>query len=611
MAYDGIFINAQLTEISNTIINEHISKITQSSHKEVSFHIHKYGKDLSLSLNANPNFPHILLKELDVENLKTPTSFCMLLRKYIQGGIIKNIIQVGANTEIDSVTINSKSLERIVRFSVENIDENGDTKMYFIFFEIMGKYSNVIVTDENLTILDTLYKNDIVNTRLKLKNKYSIKEIATKIEINSESYENFLNNIVKEKSLSKINNEQFELLNTICKLYAGISKQYLISSFIDFCDITKTNYSYQYDISELKNFNVFYDIINKNMHKAISPTLYYKNEKPNDFYIYKLNQYDGKILTFDNINDLVYAYQNEKFSNLNDSNLKNNLYDTVKKLYTKLNKKLIIYNEDLDKCKDFDKYKTYAELISAYGYDANNIDGEVLKAVNYNNNNEIINIPIDSSISISKNVEKYYSKYNKLKRTKETVLTLIEEVSKKLLHLDTIKSSIDLSNNVNDLNLIKEEILEYFDESRSIDAISKAKKDTLKKSNVKKKNYNYNISHFKSTSGVDIYVGKNNLQNEYLTFTLADSNDTWLHIKNATGAHVIVKCPYDTLDEKTLIEAASLAAYFSDKKNETKATVDYTLKKELKKVKGKAPGFCIYHKNFSINVKPELILKEI
>ena len=100
-------------------------------------------------------------------------------------------------------------------------------------------------------------------------------------------------------------------------------------------------------------------------------------------------------------------------------------------------------------------------------------------------------------------------------------------------------------------------------------------------------------------------MGKNNLQNEYLTFELASPFDTWFHIKNSTGSHVIVKKPYTELDDKTLIEAASLAAYFSDKKNETKATVDYTLRKELKKVKGKAPGFCIYHKNYSINVKPE------
>ncbi|MBQ2205215.1 MAG: DUF814 domain-containing protein, partial [Lachnospiraceae bacterium] len=112
-------------------------------------------------------------------------------------------------------------------------------------------------------------------------------------------------------------------------------------------------------------------------------------------------------------------------------------------------------------------------------------------------------------------------------------------------------------------------------------------------------------------SGIDIYVGKNNLQNEYLTFKVASPDDTWLHIKNATGSHVIVKKKYEKLDDKTFVEAASLAEYFSEKRNETKATVDYTLRKELKKVKGKAPGFCIYHKNYSINVKPEVLIKEL
>ena len=263
------------------------------------------------------------------------------------------------------------------------------------------------------------------------------------------------------------------------------------------------------------------------------------------------------------------------------------------------------------KCEDLDKYKLYGELVSAVGYDKSLIKDGILTCKDYNDGDREVSIPIDESIPIARNVEKYYDKYNKLKRTKDNAEKLIEEALNKLEHLNSISASLELSSDRNDLYLIKEEITTCFDESHSISALNEHSKKVKKRDNSKSKKIEYNIHHYKSSTGIDIYVGKNNLQNEYLTFTMASPDDTWLHIKDATGSHVIVKKPYESLDDKTLVEAASLAAYFSDKRNETKATVDYTLRKELKKVKGKAPGFCIYHKNYSINVKPELLLKEI
>ena len=629
MAYDGIFIKFQLEEIKNLVLNEHISKITQRSHKEVDFHIRKNNQNYILTLSANPNFPHILLTTSDIQNLSTPPSFCMLLRKYLQGAIIKDIKQIGNNT-VESID-NSICFERIVKFEFENISESGDLSTYFIYFEVMGKYSNIIITDENNIILDVLLKSNVANNRLALKEQYSTKGISTKAEILNETFDGFISYINEDLALATINGEIFDLTNAISKKYAGLSKPIIIHIILEFLKnnsrtITPENFNYEIINKRIKSnddYKKLFDFLVKYLRELltssqITPVINYKGDKPSDIYIFKLFSFQGNIKEFDNINSCLENYIINKYDGLNDTSEKKNLQITIKNLYTKLNKKLDIYKKDLAKCEDADKYKNYGELVSCFGYNLESIKDGILTCKDYNRNDEIVKIPIDESKTIAQNVEKYYDKYNKLKRTKDNVDKLIEETNTKLDHLNSIELSLGLSNDKNDIYLIKEEILKYFDEAQKIQSLKKQKSDaTARKSsksnnkNSQKNNINFNIHHYKSSSGIDIYVGKNNLQNDYLTFTLANPDDTWLHIKNATGSHVIVKKPYEKLDDKTLVEAASLAAYFSEKRNETKATVDYTLRKELKKVKGKSPGFCIYHKNYSINVKPEILISEI
>ena len=625
MAYDGIFIKEQINEILVILQNEHISKVTETSHRDVNFHFRKNNKNYIFTLDANPNFPHMLIHDENIDNMKVPTAFCMLLRKYIQGGVIKDIYQIG-NTP-DSIYKNNGSYERIVKIIFENVIENGDFNTYFIFFEIMGKYSNIIITDSNYIIIDTLIKSIVENNRLKVKNKYSITEIAKKIEITTENTTHFESIINSEKVLTSINNETFDISSAICKNYAGISKQFVTSELIEFINNSKQNeisdnlndnnsHFFNYSIfdryiTSVSNYGCLLNQIQKNLKRELSPSINYKDSTPSDFYLYKLNQYEGNIKYFKNLNLTLSTFINEKYSYTKDSNEKKLLLETVKKIYQKLNKKKDIYEKELAECKDLEKYKNFAELISAFAYDKNNIKGNKLICNDYNNNNITVEIPIDTNVSIAKNVEKYYSKYNKQKRTILNADKLLSEIQSKFDHLDIIKSTIDFTNDKNDLYLIKKEICDYFDESKGLISLNEKTNEKSKNKQSKKSNLNYNIHHYKSSSGIDIMLGKNNLQNEYLTFSLASPNDTWLHIKNATGSHVIIKKPYELLDDKTLIEAASLAAYFSDRKNETKATVDYTLRKELKKVKGKGPGFCIYHKNYIINFKPEMLIKEI
>ena len=630
MAYDGIFIKSQIKELKIQLLGEHISKITKRSNKEVDFHIRKNSQNYVLTLSANPNFPYMLLSTNETKNLPTPPSFCMLLRKYLQGALIKNIKQIG----FKSVTKNDDSLclERIVKFEFENINENGDLSTYFIYFEIMGKYSNIIITDSSNIILDILIKSSIENKRLIIREKYSTKGITNKSDILTENFVGFMSSINEGLALASINNETIDIANIVAKKYAGLSKPLIMHIILEYFKsrrfkIPSESFNYEIVNKHFKNkddYESFFIYLEESLKEILlnnnlfHPVINYKNDKPSDLYIFQLDTYQGEIETFDTINKCLDAFIENKYQDLNDTNDKKEIQNVIKSLYTKLNKKLDIYKKDLAKCKDTEKFRNFGELVSCFGYNLEDIKDGILTCKDYNHNDEIVHIPIDESLTVAQNVERYYDKYNKLKRTKDNAEKLIEETTIKLEHLDTIEHSLELPNDRNDMYLIREEIIKYFDEANKFFSLKKQKIDIQSRKSIKQKskklsknNINYNIHHYKSSSGIDIYVGKNNLQNEYLTFTLAGPNDTWLHIKNATGSHVIVKASYEKLDDKTLIEAASLAAYFSEKKNEAKATVDYTLRKELKKVKGKSPGFCIYHKNYSINVKPEILVEEI
>ena len=638
MAYDGIFIKAQLAEIKDSILNERITKITEPSEKEVLLYIRKHGEDLICKFSVDPNFPYILLTKDNKENNNVPPAFCMILRKYLNGGLIKKIEQIGSDFEENN---RIEHFERIVDVIVENIDEFGDKKDFHLIIEIMGKYSNIILLDDKYFILDVLIKYKDENARLKQKAKYSLNDVANKKEFLEENVNSYIEKINNEKAISEINKESFDLASMISKNYAGVSRQvisdichkynetdedYYKNVYNDFSGLLKLvikfsnkNNSNNKVSARKKTINqenyhtecldnrIIRDI-NKNIYK---PVIHYKGEKVSDFYFYKLNSFEGDVIEFDYLNDCLNTYIHAKYVHTDDSTEKKNIEAIIKNLYVKLNKKLDIYESDLEKAKDAEKYKKYGDLVSAFGFNKELIKDGVLTCEDYNDNNKKISIKLDTDMDIASNVKKFYDRYNKLKRTKDNALELIEETKDKIEHLDSIKASLTLSNNKNDIFLIKKELSDYFDEMAKYKEISDFSKKINSSKNKKNQKTNYNIHHYKSSAGIDIFVGKNNLENEYLTFTLADSNDTWFHIKGLPGAHVIVKKPYDFMDEKTLKEAASMAAYFSEMKNEAKATVDYTLRKELKKVKGKVPGFCIYHKNFSINVKPELILKEI
>lgn len=267
------------------------------------------------------------------------------------------------------------------------------------------------------------------------------------------------------------------------------------------------------------------------------------------------------------------------------------LRQVVSTALSKASKKYDLQEKQLKDTKKRDKYKIYGELITTYGYNLTPND-KVLKCINYYDDTEVY-IPIDNDISPMDNAKKYFDKYGKLKRTYEALSRIIPETKSEIEHLDSISTALDLASSENDLREIKEELIQFGYIKRKISG--------------KKEKFVSKPIHIILDNGFEIYIGKNNYQNEEISFKIATGNDWWFHAKNIPGSHVIVKCDNKELPDEIFEIAGSLAAYYSKAGKQQKVEIDYTQKKHLKRVSGAAPGFVIYHTNYSMICTPKSI----
>jgi predicted ribosome quality control (RQC) complex YloA/Tae2 family protein len=322
------------------------------------------------------------------------------------------------------------------------------------------------------------------------------------------------------------------------------------------------------------------DIKNENF----TPNIFYENDVPKEFSSIKMTMYDN-CEEFDSISELLLEYYAQKDMVTRIRQKSSDLRRIVATALERSYKKLDIQERQLKDTEKRDKYRIYGELINTYGY---NIEegARSFKALNYYTNEEI-EIPLDPTLTPSENSVKYFNRYNKLKRTFEADSKLIEETSADIKHLESVATALDIATAEEDLVELKEELIEAGYIHR------KAKNG--KKTKITSKPF-----HYVSSDGFDMYVGKNNFQNDELTFHFANGNDWWFHAKKMPGSHVIVRTNGKELPDRTFEEAASLAAYYSKGRDQDKVEIDYVLKKEVKKPAAAKPGFVVYYTNYSM-----------
>ena len=571
MAFDGISVAALVTELKDKFGSGRFVKIAQPENDELIINIKNIKDTYRLLLSADASLPLAYITSAGKTSPLTAPNFCMLLRKYLNNAKITDITQPG--------------LERIINFQLEHYNEMGDLCNKRLIIELMGKHSNIIFTDMNGKIIDSIkHVNGIMS---------SVREVLP-------GRDYFIPDTMNKHNSLETTPEEFTEI--IGKIPTKISKA-IYTSYTGISPIIAEEICYRAGIDSdlaantlpqnllLQIYCEFASIMDIIKSRNFTPNIVYENDIPKDFSPIKLTIYnDLKTVYYDSFSQVLETYYGEK--NLH-TRIKQRSSDLRRIVNTTLEKDYKKYELQLSQMKDTEKknkYKIYGELLTTYGY--NIIPGsKSFTTENYYDGTEIT-IPLDDSLSPIENAKNYYERYAKLKRTASALEEIIKETKAEIDHLESISNSLDIAVSEDDLKAIKEELTDSCYIKR--------------KTSEKKIKYSSEPFHYISSDGFHIYVGKNNYQNEELTFKFANGNDWWFHSKNFPGSHVIVKTQNKDLSDKTFEEAAALAAYYSKGHNQDKVEIDYTPRKNVKKVPGAKPGFVIYHTYYSMTIAPDI-----
>lgn len=571
MAFDGITIANIVKELNDTILNGRIAKIAQPENDELLLTIKPAKGQVRLVISASASLPLIYLSRDNKPSPMTAPNFCMLLRKHIANGRI--------------VGISQPSLERIIRFEIEHLDELGDLCRKSLIVEIMGKHSNIIFCNEKGMIIDSIKH---VSAQMS-----SVREVLP-------GREYFIPDTMKKENPLGIPEENFtqELLSkpmpvgkAIYNSFTGISPVVAeeichlagIDSSIPASEMSADLLSHLY-----RQFTYFVEQVTET---KFSPAIYYEGNEPKEFSSLLLTHFSNyQVKSYDSISEVIRTYYSSRDLITRIRQKSSDLRRVVQTALERNRKKYDLQLKQLRDTESRDKYKVYGELIHTYGYNLE--DGaKELEALNYYTN-EMIKIPLDPQKTPQENAKKYFDRYNKQKRTFEALSELIKETKDEIDYLESVSKSLDIARSEDDLIQIKEELIE----SGFI-----RRKQSAKKVKITSKPF-----HYISSDGFHMYVGKNNLQNEELTFHFANGGDWWFHAKKAPGSHVIVKTNGEELPDRTFEEAARLAAHYSKNSGAEKVEVDYVEKKQVKKPNGSKPGFVVYYTNYSMMIDSDI-----
>ena len=572
MAFDGITVAALTKELQERLIDGRINKIAQPEPDELIFTIKTRQGSQKLYMSASASLPLVYFTEENKPSPMTAPNFCMLLRKHIGSGRI--------------VSISQPELERIIHFEIEHYNELGDLCTKLLTVELMGKHSNIIFREGDMIIDSIKHVSAHVS---------SVREVLPGreyfIPVTSEKANPL--DITKEAFFETVFSQNQPLSKALYMSLTGFSPVMAEELCVRASTASETYANTLGEVEKEHLYRQFENLADDIKKSAFEPNIVYENGEPVEFAAVKLALYDGnETRGFESISTLLESYYAEKNTITRIRQKSADLRRIVQTALDRNCKKLQLQEKQLKDTDKREKYRIYGELINAYGYGLE--DGIAsFEALNYYTN-ENITIPLDKDLSIRENSVKYFDKYNKLKRTFEAVSGLIEDTKEEIEHLESISASLEIALKEEDLVQIKSELTEFGYIKKHGAAQGKKEKVTSKP------------FHYISSDGYHMYVGKNNYQNEELTFNVANGGDWWFHAKGIPGSHVIVKSEGDELPDRTFEEAAKLAAYYSKAKGVKKVEVDYTERKNVKKANGGKPGFVIYHTNYSMIIEPDI-----
>ena len=555
MAFDGITTKAIVDELQN-IIGSKIDKIHEPDKNTIILGLYLNGKNYALNICIDSHNCRINLTTHQKENPLVAPNFCMLLRKHLLGGKISEITMQG--------------LERVVKISIETINEFNEIEAKTLIIELMGKHSNVILTNQEEKIIDSMRHIDSRNSyREILPSRIYVFPKSDKLAF--EKIKDF--NEFNEK-ISNI--EEQDLAKTISSTFTGIS--------FSFAESAVKNRTKE------QIYNYIKKLIQNSSNSKFMPI--HKNDKISD---YALQYVEQKLNNFE-LNFFIDDFYFERETRENFNNYKNNISRIVNETAKKCTKRLENMNSKLLECKDMDKYKIYGELITANLYRLSNEHFNSIQLENYYDNNNLITIPLDVKYAPNMNARRYFKKYSKLKNAFKIVSEQKLETEKEIDYIESIKYELESAITLDELKEISEEIKE--------NAIFKEKIKKGKKNKNTKKSQKHKFSPIEyEIDGFKIYVGRNNKENDWLTLSFAQKTDIWFHTKDIHGSHVILKADKPISDD-ILVKAAEIAAKHSQAKESSNVPVDYCKVQYVKKPNSSKPGMVIFTNNKTLNVNP-------
>lgn len=570
MAFDGITIANLVYDMNQQLINGRISKIAQPEPDELLLTLKGNHGQVRLLLSASASLPLVYFSQENKPSPMTAPNFCMFLRKYIANGRI--------------IAITQPSFERIIQFEIEHLNELGDPCKKLLIIELMGKHSNIIFTDMDGLILESI-KHVSGSTS-------SVREVLP-----GRTY--FIPNIQhKENPLLA---DETTFIEAMMKQETSVQKA-IYGAFTGISPIVASELCYQGNIDEqlsceeltldqksdlAKVFVAYFKQVKDGNFKAV---LISKDEKPIEYASLPLTLYADYELEYpETISVTLHQFydRKEQYTRIRQKSV-----DLRRIVTTALDRNRKKYELQLKQYADTekkDKYKVYGELLHTYGYELSG--GETkLEALNYYTNKQL-EIPLDPQLNAPENAKKYFDKYNKLKRTALALDELLLSTNAEIEHLESVVNALEIAENEDDLMQIKEELILSGYVRRA--------------AHVKKIKITSKPFHYITSDGFHLYVGKNNIQNDELTFKFANGGDWWFHAKGVPGSHVILKTQGQEITDATFEAAAALAAYYSKSRLSQKVEVDYLERKNVKKPASAKPGFVVYYTNFSMIVSPD------
>lgn len=590
MALDGIVIANMAQELQEALEGGRITKIAQPEKDELLLTI-KQSKTTEegtvrsqhrLVISVNPSLPLIYLTEENKPSPMTAPTFCMVLRKHLNNCKILSVQQYG--------------LERVLFMELEHLNEMGDLCKKYLYIELMGKHSNIIFCDEEKKIIDSIKHVSLLVS--------SVREVLP-------GREYFIPNTLDKENPYEITQEDF--INKVLSKPTTPAKA-IYTSLTGFSPLMANELLYRASLSDKSSTSEFSEMEQLHLYRnfeqmrqelterSFHPMIVLREQEPLEFASLALTSYQNdslcEIKNYDSVSQMLYDFYKAKEIY---SRIRQKSFDLRRITTTALErnrKKYDLQEKQLKDTEKREKYKVYGELITTYGY---SLAGGEKKLIceNYYTGKEI-EIPLDDTLDAMANAKRYFDKYAKLKRTYEALTVQIKETKEEITHLESISNALDIARQESDLSSIKQELIDY---------------GYMKRHSGKEKGKRQEKSkpfHYLSSDGFHIYVGRNNYQNEEITFQMANGGDWWFHAKGMAGSHVIVKTEGQELPDRTFEEAASLAAWYSKAKEQTKVEIDYIQRKHVKKPNGSKPGFVVYYTNYSMTIAPDISgLKEL